>query len=313
MKFRFWTVQKKEVLDIIESEGIYHPDFEKSGYLKLRPNMTKLYEFFLETYNSQNDDDCKGLVFCFLRGNPKGLIPIEDYDDFKAFITSARPALDSLWKNIVTEDSVIISFEKEVTFNSLNLDLNDFQFMIPPVVDLPEFPPNYLEYLVRMLQSGRVIESAFPCNVIQAHVSDIKKEEIVGVYPTFDLDGYKIWDVCDYGSGRFIQEDPPEIKYLGRTFYGVRYRCGVCGEYMLKSNCKAERKVVATVPTMHGPLHYNSIFFCPGCAKFFTTADFGIPLSAGRCAEFDAGGDRLLFMNEFYKIEMLGADVIDDR
>ena len=132
MKLRYWTVQKRKVLDIIEKDGIYCPDFEKSDYLKLRPNLTELYNFFLKTYNYHNTADCKGLVFCFLRGNPKGLIPVEDYDDFKAFITSTRPALESLWKNIATEDSVVISFEREVSFHSLSLDLNDFQYMIPP-------------------------------------------------------------------------------------------------------------------------------------------------------------------------------------
>ncbi|MBR3142802.1 MAG: hypothetical protein IKF09_06630 [Clostridiales bacterium] len=313
MKYRFWTVQSREVLDIIERDGIYHPDFEKSDYLKLRSNMTELYDFFLESYNNLNDTDCKGLVFCFVRGNSKGVIPIEDYDDFKAFITSSRLALDSLWRNISTEDKIIISFEKELTFNSLRLDLNDFQYMIPPVVNLPEYPEDYLEYLEYMIQNGKAINSAYPCNVIQAHVGDIKKDEIVSVHPMFDLDGFKTWNICDYGEGRFIEADPPRIQYLGRTFYGVRYCCGVCGKYMLKSNCKAENKRIAYVPTMRGPLPFNSIFFCPGCMKFFTTANFGLPLSAGRCAEYDAGGDKLLFQNEFYRIEMYGADVIDNK
>lgn len=313
MVLKLWTVQSKEVLDIIEKEGVYRPDFEKSEYPKERPQLNDLYDFFLNAFNANNKTDCSGLVFCFMRGNSKGLIPIDDYEDFKAFITSSRQVLESLWKNFCTKDKVLICFEKEISFNPLILDLNDFQYMMPPVHDLPEFPSNYYDYLVYRISSGQDVESVYPSNVLQAHVADIKKEDIVSVYPLFDLDGYRLWTIKDYGIGRFIEAAPPKIGYMGRTFYGVRYMCGVCGSYMLKSNVAGENKRIAMVPTMAGPQYYNSVFYCPGCKKLFTTANFGLPLSAGKCAEFDPDGDYLLLQNELFKIEMFGADVIDPR
>ncbi len=31
---KFWTIQSQEVLDIIEKEEVYHPQFSKSQYYK---------------------------------------------------------------------------------------------------------------------------------------------------------------------------------------------------------------------------------------------------------------------------------------
>lgn len=38
---KFWTIQSQEVLDIIEKEGIYHPNFSMSQYYK------QYYELFV--------------------------------------------------------------------------------------------------------------------------------------------------------------------------------------------------------------------------------------------------------------------------
>lgn len=46
---KFWSVQTKNVMEIIQEEGRYQPDFQKSNYLKKLPHMEELYHFILKS------------------------------------------------------------------------------------------------------------------------------------------------------------------------------------------------------------------------------------------------------------------------
>ena len=43
---KYWTVQTKEVLDIINRDGVYNPKNTESRYVKENPSLLPLYNFF---------------------------------------------------------------------------------------------------------------------------------------------------------------------------------------------------------------------------------------------------------------------------
>ncbi len=49
--FRFWTVQHKSVLDIIEMNGYYQADISKSPFVIQSPPPEELYRFLLDSFN----------------------------------------------------------------------------------------------------------------------------------------------------------------------------------------------------------------------------------------------------------------------
>ena len=49
--FRFWTVQHKSVLDIVEMNGYYQADISKSPFVIQSPPPEELYRFLLDSFN----------------------------------------------------------------------------------------------------------------------------------------------------------------------------------------------------------------------------------------------------------------------
>ena len=49
--FRFWTVQHKSVLDIIEMNGYYQADISKSSFVIQSPPLEELYRVLLDSFN----------------------------------------------------------------------------------------------------------------------------------------------------------------------------------------------------------------------------------------------------------------------
>lgn len=45
---KFWTVQTKDVIEIIQEKGVYQPDFNNSRYLHINKNLSDLYSIDLE-------------------------------------------------------------------------------------------------------------------------------------------------------------------------------------------------------------------------------------------------------------------------
>ena len=74
---KFWTIQSPEVLDIIEKEEVYHPQFSKSQYYK---KYSELYDFMLQSFNNINKFDCKGLIFAFCISVKDTIYPISNIE-----------------------------------------------------------------------------------------------------------------------------------------------------------------------------------------------------------------------------------------
>lgn len=185
---KFWSVQKKEIIDLIKEKGVFSPDFAKSDYLKLKPNLKDLYDFVLKSFNNINNLDLRGTVFAFLQSDSKSVYEIENFTSFYSFIQNKRASIESLWNELKSKDTVILELIYNENFNPIFLDINDFQFLMPPIVFPFPYTVQDIERICRNIENGEFTESVFPSNVIQAHLPYIKSENIVNTYSMFDFE-----------------------------------------------------------------------------------------------------------------------------
>ena len=76
----------------------------------------------------------------------------------------------------------------EERFNPIFIDINDFQFLMPPIMLLPPYTKNSILRIRQDIVYGQTSVSEFPSNVMQAHLPYIEKENIVNVYPIFEIE-----------------------------------------------------------------------------------------------------------------------------
>lgn len=185
---KFWTIQTKNVEKIICDKGIYQPMFSDSRYLKINDNLNSLYSILLHAFNKVNGTDLPGVVYAFAKKNEGKICSIETIEDFKEFIKNNQNVLDGFWKMLDKDNSVIIELNYEDDFNPIYIDINDFQFLMPPVLRLPPYTEKSISRILNDIENGKITESEFPSNVIQAHLPNIKKSNVVNIYQIFDLD-----------------------------------------------------------------------------------------------------------------------------
>lgn len=185
---KVWTVQNKDVINKVESEGIYQPDFSKSNYLQLKPKLEGLYKMILESFNKINSINLPGVIYAFMRSDDEQIYEIRDFEEFYSLIQNKRTVIDSLWQELMKKDSIVMELNYEDNFNSIFIDINDFQFLMPPII----FPYPYTEQDVARICSnicnGEITQSVFPSYVIQAHLPYIKSENILNTYSMFDFE-----------------------------------------------------------------------------------------------------------------------------
>ena len=105
---KYWTVQSKDIMDIIRTDGIFQPDFSKSRYLNINTNLTELYFTLLKAFNNLNNMHLPGLVYAFTQSNGTTIHPIENIDEFHTFIESKKQVIHSFWKMLDKNKVIII-------------------------------------------------------------------------------------------------------------------------------------------------------------------------------------------------------------
>ena len=184
---KFWTLQKKAVIESALANGIYQPDFRKSSYLQLLPNLWPTYNLVLTSFNVVNGTDLPGLIFGFLYSGDRSVYEFANIGEFRAVVREKRAAIKSMWSNLTAEDTLVVELEYEERFNPILIDINDFNFLIPPVGFPPPYTPEDVGRLRKNLLSGVIETSVFPSGVIQAHLPYIRAENIRQTYEMFDL------------------------------------------------------------------------------------------------------------------------------
>ena len=94
-------------------------------------------------------------------------------------------------KNICIQDIGKSRYLKEnpalTSVNPLLIDLNDFQFLMPPIQYFPPYTEKSVDRICTALEKGQIRQSEFPSYVIQAHIPYIAPRDLVNVYPLFEL------------------------------------------------------------------------------------------------------------------------------
>lgn len=188
---KFWTIQSKEVMDIIESENAYYPDFSKSRYVLNKKPMNSLYSFVLNSFNSVNHESYKGVVFSFVKLNNNGIVAFKSSNEFSSYIKQKKNIVGQTW-SCFSRNSKILEIDLIDDFNPLYIDFNDYQIIMPidPITEILYGNPGgeYKDILMSNLQNGIFqMTPNYACGLIQAHLPYIKKENIVNVYPLFKI------------------------------------------------------------------------------------------------------------------------------
>lgn len=185
----FWTIQSKKVLDIIEKDGVYTPDIEKSTYLEkfkktagtemdMYKGNVELYKFMTLCASQINNYYLKGLVFCFCKTQDGYITDFKDKEDFASYMNEKEAAVKSLLKNLNDSNHVLLHLEfNERFWNPLFIDINDYQFLMPPVIAMPPYKEGDFEKIQTYITQG-VCYPIFSSGVIQAHLPYITKSMI---------------------------------------------------------------------------------------------------------------------------------------
>lgn len=185
----FWTIQNKAVLEQLQTNGIYFPDFSQSGYLAENNKLAPLYSHILHAMNTINsvsvsEQTGKGVVFCFSGFDQQNNQSLETIDQFVTFIRNNHAPIESLWKHLTSDpDNVLLQVNfDEMFFNPLLIDINDFQYLMPPVLTFPPFGENDEREIKAAIATGQYHEPTFPSNIIQAHLPYLQADDIVKYY-----------------------------------------------------------------------------------------------------------------------------------
>lgn len=190
---KYWTVQSKDVLDKVLADGVYQPDFSQSTYPRkfnqseMEKGLYEVYAHVLKAFNYVNDINIPGVVFAFLQSDGEHIASIDTVAEFITFIMNKESAIRGYWTNIDKENSVLMELEYDNNFNPIMVDFNDFQYIMPPVMQMPPYTEHSFLRIVDDIKYGRITPSEFPSNIIQAHLPWIKRENLLNVYSVFDL------------------------------------------------------------------------------------------------------------------------------
>ncbi|MBD5095331.1 MAG: hypothetical protein HDT26_13865 [Subdoligranulum sp.] len=181
-------MQTTEVYQEVKEKGIYQPDFEKSFFTAEISALKELYDFTLKAFNHVNNTDLPGLIFGFCMSNETSIAPIPDYRTFYQMIKIARPAIESLWKKLLKrETSVIMELDYPDTFDGIFLDINDFQFLMPPIIVSYPYREEDVERICSEMMQGIAPVPVMPSGVTQVHAPFIRAENITAMYPMFEF------------------------------------------------------------------------------------------------------------------------------
>lgn len=184
---KFWTIQTKDVIESIQEKGVYQPDFNSSRYLHTNQNLSILYSVILQSFNQINKKDLPGVIYAFAKSDNHRIYSINTIEEFEEFIKSKQAVIGGFWKQLDKENSVILELSYEDNFNPIFIDINDFQFLMPPVMLLPPYTQESINRILRDITQGQITLSEFPSNVIQAHLPYIEKRNIINIYPVFEI------------------------------------------------------------------------------------------------------------------------------
>lgn len=208
---QLWTVQRTEDVAKAFKDGLFQPDFSESYYIKhndVNPEDFKvLYQWVLNSFNRFNGTQVPGVIFAFAPGefskkeNTTEIYQTEGLRDLLEFIKMHENQLKSLWNTFWKRNveggkhSQMCIVELDVDIENLDLrwiEYNNFSYVIPPFMPMPPFPIGFEEKIIKsLLASTSILPSPLPSGIYQAHLPNLKKQEIKNVYNMVNLFDWK--------------------------------------------------------------------------------------------------------------------------
>lgn len=177
-----WSIQKTSVVEQALNEGLYQPDFKKSTFVKQNPQLLALYDLLVTGFNVHNHVHVPGVIFGFFRTDGQQVYEIRSIEEFGEFLYRNRPVMKALLESYDGRDYEIVMLDYPDNVQPLFIDINDFQYIMPPEVVVPPFTENDVDRIKYQLITNQPGVSRLPTEVIQGHFANIRRENIVGRY-----------------------------------------------------------------------------------------------------------------------------------
>lgn len=189
----FWTVQHKDVIDILLKDNIYYPDFKHTMNSSAGSDMRILYSRFLDCYNTANNSSFKGILFGFNLDN------LTEVTDLYQYLVS-NPNVSKAF-NFWNKDYCILKIKIADNTNLLPIDFNDF-IKLDIWLTKDTFRISFLnlnkyeiERIVSNLSQG-IVAPSFK-SFTQIHYSHINTNDIIGIYPMINYKTNTIMELSD--------------------------------------------------------------------------------------------------------------------
>lgn len=99
-----------------------------------------------------------------------------------------KDAVKGLWKRFLSDDYVVIEVDFPRIYNPMFVDLNDFQFIMPPFMLVPPYTEEDFLHIVQALEQGKFYPSVFPSYIIQGLIPFLRDENVTNIYPMFEIE-----------------------------------------------------------------------------------------------------------------------------
>lgn len=182
---KLWTLQSKEVMQIIDDEGIYRPDFKKSRF----PSSSRdMYYEVLESFNRINETQLNGVVFCFGQYcAPNTMTELNSKEVFDRMIANSgiKGMLSSGYYNLFDGTHSLLRVEGFDSVNPIIVNYADFCDLKSPQFFLS---PDQAQQVHDSIRHGIVVRPIIQCgSFFQYHIPFLKKERIVERYDNYSV------------------------------------------------------------------------------------------------------------------------------
>lgn len=168
----FWTIQSKDVLELINKNGYYYPDKKQ-----LNGSYTSAYKIVLDSFNQINKSSYKGLIFGFAKKANEGYFG--NIDELYQYLLN-NPLVTNAF-HLWSDNYVILQLQYHEKFNMIPIDFNDFIQIIPPIWDTTAYAV-ICDCINRGINTNGYTLPSFT----QIHAPYIKKENVISVCKNFD-------------------------------------------------------------------------------------------------------------------------------
>lgn len=189
----FWTVQHKDVVNILLKEKIYNPDFNYTKNSAAGSDIRVVYPKFLNCFNFINHSTLPGIIFGFKLSDNCEVTDLYNYLINNLHISTAH--------NFCNEDYCILKLQLNDNINLLPIDFYDFIKLAIWItqdinsISLLELNSTEINRISYNLSKG-IVDPQIK-SFTQIHYSHININDIVGVYPMVNYKDNTIMKLSD--------------------------------------------------------------------------------------------------------------------